>query len=207
MSDQKNLTTSVGAPVPDNENVLTAGPRGPMLLQDVWFLEKLAHFDREVIPERRMHAKGSGAFGTFTVTGDITRYTKAAMFSGIGKKTDLLVRFSTVAGERGAADAERDIRGFAIKFYTEEGNWDLVGNNTPGFLPEGSAQVPGPEPRHQARPAHQHEKRAEQLGFLDFPAGGFPPGHRRDERPRHSFLLPPHARVRQPCVQHAERGQ
>ena len=84
MSDQKNLTTSVGAPVPDNENVLTAGPRGPMLLQDVWFLEKLAHFDREVIPERRMHAKGSGAFGTFTVTGDITRYTKAAMFSGIG---------------------------------------------------------------------------------------------------------------------------
>ena len=134
MSDQKNLTTSVGAPVPDNENVLTAGPRGPMLLQDVWFLEKLAHFDREVIPERRMHAKGSGAFGTFTVTGDITRYTKAAMFSGIGKKTDLLVRFSTVAGERGAADAERDIRGFAIKFYTEEGNWDLVGNNTPVFF-------------------------------------------------------------------------
>ncbi len=131
---KKNLTTSVGAPVPDNENVLTAGPRGPMLLQDVWFLEKLAHFDREVIPERRMHAKGSGAFGTFTVTGDITRYTKAAMFSGIGRKTDLLVRFSTVAGERGAADAERDIRGFAIKFYTEEGNWDLVGNNTPVFF-------------------------------------------------------------------------
>ena len=126
MSDQKNLTTSVGAPVPDNENVLTAGPRGPMLLQDVWFLEKLAHFDREVIPERRMHAKGSGAFGTFTVTGDITRYTKAAMFSGIGKKTDLLVRFSTVAGERGAADAERDIRGFAIKFYTEEGTHEIT---------------------------------------------------------------------------------
>lgn len=134
MSDQKNLTTSAGTPVPDNQNVLTAGPRGPMLLQDVWFLEKLAHFDREVIPERRMHAKGSGAFGTFTVTGDITRYTKAALFSEVGKKTDLLVRFSTVAGERGAADAERDIRGFAIKFYTEEGNWDLVGNNTPVFF-------------------------------------------------------------------------
>lgn len=134
MSNPKNLTTSVGAPVPDNENVLTAGPRGPMLLQDVWFLEKLAHFDREVIPERRMHAKGSGAFGTFTVTGDITRYTKAALFSRIGKKTDLLARFSTVAGERGAADAERDIRGFALKFYTEEGNWDLVGNNTPVFF-------------------------------------------------------------------------
>ncbi len=128
------LTTTAGAPVPDNQNVLTAGPRGPQLLQDVWFLEKLAHFDREVIPERRMHAKGSGAFGTFTVTHDITRYTKAKIFSQIGKKTDMFVRFSTVAGERGAADAERDIRGFAMKFYTEEGNWDLVGNNTPVFF-------------------------------------------------------------------------
>ena len=106
----------------------------PALLQDVWFLEKLAHFDREVIPERRMHAKGSGAYGTFTVTHDITRYTKAKIFSQVGKKTELFMRFSTVAGERGAADAERDIRGFAIKFYTEEGNWDLVGNNTPVFF-------------------------------------------------------------------------
>jgi len=105
-----------------------------MLLQDVWFLEKLAHFDREVIPERRMHAKGSGAYGTFTVTHDITKYTKAKIFSEIGKKTEMFVRFSTVAGERGAADAERDIRGFAMKYYTEEGNWDLVGNNTPVFF-------------------------------------------------------------------------
>jgi catalase len=113
---------------------MTAGKRGPALLQDVWFLEKLAHFDREVIPERRMHAKGSGAFGTFTVTHDITKYTKAKIFSEIGKKTEAFVRFSTVAGERGAADAERDIRGFAMKFYTEEGNWDLVGNNTPVFF-------------------------------------------------------------------------
>ena len=112
---------------------MTAGARGPMLLQDVWFMEKMAHFDREVIPERRMHAKGSGAYGTFTVTHDITKYTKAKIFSEIGKKTELFVRFSTVAGERGVADAERDIRGFAIKFYTEEGNWDLVGNNTPVF--------------------------------------------------------------------------
>ncbi len=134
MSDSKKLTTNVGAPVADNQNVMTAGPRGPMLLQDVWFLEKLAHFDREVIPERRMHAKGSGAYGTFTVTHDITKYTKAKIFSEVGKKTELFVRFSTVAGERGAADAERDIRGFAIKFYTEEGNWDLVGNNTPVFF-------------------------------------------------------------------------
>ena len=128
------LTNNAGAPVVDNENALTAGPRGPMLLQDTWVLEKLAHFDREVIPERRMHAKGSGAYGTFTVTHDITRYTKASLFSQIGKKTDLFMRFSTVAGERGAADAERDIRGFAIKFYTDQGNWDLVGNNTPVFF-------------------------------------------------------------------------
>jgi len=135
MKDEKNgLTTNAGAPVSDNQNVMTAGPRGPMLLQDAWFLEKLAHFDREVIPERRMHAKGSGAYGSFTVTHDITRYTKAKIFSKIDKKTDLFVRFSTVAGERGAADAERDIRGFAVKFYTEEGNWDLVGNNTPVFF-------------------------------------------------------------------------
>jgi len=134
MSDKKKLTNNAGAPVADNQNVMTAGKRGPMLLQDVWYLEKLAHFDREVIPERRMHAKGSGAFGTFTVTHDITKYTKAKIFSKVGGKTDLFVRFSTVAGERGAADAERDIRGFAIKFYTEEGNWDLVGNNTPVFF-------------------------------------------------------------------------
>jgi catalase len=128
------LTTAFGAPVPDNQNIQTAGPRGPALLQDVWFLEKLAHFDREVIPERRMHAKGAGAYGTFTVTHDISKYTKASLFSQIGKQTELFVRFSTVAGERGAADAERDIRGFAIKFYTEQGNWDLVGNNTPVFF-------------------------------------------------------------------------
>lgn len=128
------LTTAFGAPIADNQNVQTAGPRGPMLLQDVWFLEKLAHFDREVIPERRMHAKGSGAFGTFTVTHDITRYTRAKIFSEVGKKTEMFARFSTVAGERGAADAERDIRGFAFKFYTEEGNWDMVGNNTPVFF-------------------------------------------------------------------------
>jgi catalase len=134
MKRKNKLTRITGAPVVDNQNSMTAGPRGPLLMQDVWFLEKLAHFDREVIPERRMHAKGSGAFGTFTVTHDITRYTKAQIFAEIGKKTDLFLRFSTVAGERGAADAERDIRGFAIKFYTDEGNWDLVGNNTPVFF-------------------------------------------------------------------------
>ena len=134
MASETKLTNNAGAPVADNNNVMTAGKRGPQLLQDTWFLEKLAHFDREVIPERRMHAKGSGAYGTFTVTHDITRFTRAKLFSEIGKKTEMFVRFSTVAGERGAADAERDIRGFAMKFYTEEGNWDLAGNNTPVFF-------------------------------------------------------------------------
>ncbi|MEO6226749.1 MAG: catalase [Thermomonas sp.] len=129
-----HLTTDFGAPVADNQNSLTAGPRGPLLTQDVWLNEKLANFVREVIPERRMHAKGSGAFGTFTVTHDISKYTRASIFSAVGKKTEMFARFTTVAGERGAADAERDIRGFALKFYTDEGNWDMVGNNTPVFF-------------------------------------------------------------------------
>src|SRR5689334_12294032 len=120
MSDRTPLLThATGAPVVDNTNIQTAGPRGPVLLQDIWLIEELAHFDREVIPERRMHAKGWGAYGTFSVTNDITCYTKAKIFSETGKQTPLFVRFSTVAGERGAADAERDIRGFALKFYTE----------------------------------------------------------------------------------------
>ncbi|WP_263263139.1 catalase [Pseudomonas sp. RIT-PI-S] len=131
---QKNITHANGAPVVDNLNIQTAGPRGPALLQDIWLLEKLAHFDREVIPERRMHAKGSGAFGHFTVTRDISRFSKASVFAEVGKQTPVFLRFSTVAGERGAADAERDIRGFAVKFYTDEGNWDIVGNNTPVFF-------------------------------------------------------------------------
>src|SRR4030088_1726033 len=134
MSSSKVFTSATGAPVADNTNIMTAGPRGPALLQDIWLIEKMAHFDREVIPERRMHAKGWGAYGTFTVTHDITHYTRAKIFSKVGKPTPMFVRFSTVAGERGAADAERDIRGFSVKFYTEEGNWDLVGNNTPVFF-------------------------------------------------------------------------
>ncbi|HRM93682.1 MAG TPA: catalase, partial [Alicycliphilus sp.] len=120
-----HLTTDFGAPVASNRDSLTAGSRGPLLAQDVWLNEKLANFVREVIPERRMHAKGSGAFGTFTVTKDITRYTRAKIFEKVGKQTEMFARFTTVAGERGAADAERDIRGFALKFYTEEGNWDM----------------------------------------------------------------------------------
>lgn len=132
--DKKTLTTEAGRPVADNQNISTAGPHGPALMQDAWYMEKLAHFNRERIPERVVHAKGSGAFGTFTVTHDITPYTKASIFAEIGKKTDVFLRFSTVAGERGAADTERDVRGFAMKFYTDQGNWDLVGNNTPVFF-------------------------------------------------------------------------
>ena len=130
----KILTTSAGAPVSDNQNSISAGPRGPVLMQDYQLLEKLAHQNRERIPERTVHAKGWGAHGTFTVTNDITEYTRAAIFSKVGKKTPMISRFSTVAGEMGAADAERDVRGFSMKFYTEEGNWDMVGNNTPVFF-------------------------------------------------------------------------
>jgi len=134
MADPKTLTTSAGAPIADNQNAQTAGPRGPVLMQDYQLIEKLAHQNRERIPERTVHAKGWGAFGTFTVTQDITRYTRARIFAEIGKHSRMLARFSTVAGEQGAADAERDVRGFALKFYSEEGNWDLVGNNTPVFF-------------------------------------------------------------------------
>ncbi len=134
MAGKTQLTTAAGIPVGDNQNSLTAGPRGPLLVGDWQLFEKHAHFNRERIPERVVHAKGSGAYGTLTVTNDITRYTKASLFSGIGKETTCFWRFSTVAGERGAADAERDVRGFAMKYYTDEGNWDLVGNNTPVFF-------------------------------------------------------------------------
>ena len=123
-----------GQVVDNNEDILTAGKRGHLSIQDLWLFEKHAHFNREVIPERRMHAKGWGAWGEFTVTHDITKYTKEKIFSEVGKKTKVFSRMSTVAGERGAADAERDIRGFAVRFYTEDGNWDIVGNNTPVFF-------------------------------------------------------------------------
>lgn len=130
----KKMTTSAGAPISDNQNSLSAGARGPVLMQDYQLIEKLAHQNRERIPERVVHAKGWGAHGQFTVTHDISKYTRADLFSEVGKQTDVLFRASTVAGEMGAADAERDVRGFSVKFYTDEGNWDLVGNNTPVFF-------------------------------------------------------------------------
>ncbi|WP_338680760.1 catalase [Janthinobacterium sp. TB1-E2] len=134
MSQQPPFSTASGIPVADNQNSISAGPRGPLLLQDFHLIEKLQHFNRERIPERVVHAKGSGAYGTFTVTHDISRYTKAKLFAEVGKQTATFARFSTVGGERGSADTERDPRGFAVRFYTEEGNWDLVGNNTPMFF-------------------------------------------------------------------------
>ncbi|CAG0883435.1 unnamed protein product [Cyprideis torosa] len=130
----ERLATGFGAPVDDKLNALTAGERGPQLMQDIVYLDEMAHFDRERIPERVVHAKGGGAFGYFEVTHDITRYCKAKIFSEVGKQTPLAIRFSTVGGESGSADTVRDPRGFAVKFYTEDGNWDLVGNNTPIFF-------------------------------------------------------------------------
>jgi catalase len=134
MSKSPILTTNFGQPVADNQNSQTAGERGPVLLQDIHLVEKLAHFNRERVPERVVHAKGSAAYGMFRVTQDITRYTSAKLFSQIGKETPVFLRFSTVGGELGSADTARDPRGFAVKFYTEEGNWDMVGNNTPVFF-------------------------------------------------------------------------
>ena len=143
MSNQKKpLTTSSGAPVGDNQNSMTAGSRGPTLIQDVHLLEKLAHFNRERVPERVVHAKGAGAHGYFEVTNDLSKYTKAKVFNGVGKQTPLFIRFSTVAGELGSADTVRDPRGFAVKFYTDEGNYDIVGNNTPIFFIRDAIKFP-----------------------------------------------------------------
>lgn len=174
------------------------------MLQDPWLIEKLAHFDREVIPERRMHAKGSGAYGTFTVTHDITKYTRAAIFSQVGKQTECFVRFSTVAGERGAADAERDIRGFAMKFYTEEGNWDLVGNNTPVFFLRDPLKFPDlnhavkRDPRNNMRSANNN------WDFWTLLQGSSS-GNYHYESAWHSGFLSPHARIRQPYLQFLKR--
>ncbi len=142
MADKPTLTTTSGSAVPSNQTSRTAGARGPLLVEDHQLFEKLAHQNRERIPERVVHAKGWGLQGRFTVTNDITRYTRAGLFSEVGKETEVLSRWSTVAGERGAADAERDVRGFSLKFYTEEGNWDMVGNNTPIFFVRDAYKFP-----------------------------------------------------------------
>ncbi len=173
---------------------MTAGPRGPQLLQDVWFLEKLAHFDREVIPERRMHAKGSGAYGTFTVTHDITRFTRAKLFSEIGKKTEMFVRFPPWPVSAARPMPSATSRGFAMKFYTEEGNWDLVGNNTPVFFLRDPLKFPDLNHAVKRNPRTNLRSATQQLGFLDAAARGAAPGHGGHVRPGHSGQLPPHAR-------------
>jgi catalase len=142
IANDETLTTSGGHPVAENQHTLTAGERGPALLQDFNLIEKLAHFNREKVPERIVHVKGFGAYRTFTVTHDIPKYTRASVFSEIGNKTDAFLRFSAVAGEKGSADTERDPRGFAVKFYKDEGIWDLVGNNTPVFFERDPLKFP-----------------------------------------------------------------
>ena len=201
------MTHATGAPVVDNTNIMTAGPRGPALLQDIWLIEKLAHFDREVIPERRMHAKGWGAHGVFTVTHDITRYTKAKIFSEIGKKTPMFARISTVAGERGAADAERDIRGTALKFYTEEGNWDIVGNNTPVFFFRDPLRFPDLNHAIKRDPRTGHALGRQQLGFLVAAARGAASGHHHHVGSGNPEKLPTHAPLWQPCLLDDQRRQ
>lgn len=142
MDKSKVLTTESGAPVTDNQNSRSAGPGGPLLLEDYHLIEKLAHFERERIPERVVHAKGWGAYGYFEVTADVTAWTRAKFLSEVGQRTEMFARFSTVAGERGFADTVRDPRGFAIKFYTEEGNYDLVCNSTPIFFIRDAIKFP-----------------------------------------------------------------
>jgi catalase len=165
MSKRKKLTTESGAPVADNQHSQTAGPGGPVLIQDGHLLEKLASFNRERIPERVVHARGSGAYGHFEVTRDVTPYTRARFLSQIGKKTEAFARFSTVAGARGSADAVRDPRGFALKFYTEDGNYDLVGNDTPIFFIRDPLKFP--DFIHSQKP-DPHTNRQEPDNVWDF---------------------------------------
>merc|ERR1712021_148416 len=167
------ITTGAGCPVGDKTNSMTVGPRGPILLQDHVLIDELAHFDRERIPERVVHAKGAGAFGYFEVTHDITKYCKAAVFSEIGKQTPLACRWSTVGGESGSADTARDPRGFSLKFYSEEGNWDLVGNNTPIFFHPGSHIFPQFYSHSKKESSHSLERSRYVLGFHHFEAGNY----------------------------------
>ena len=184
---EASFTNATGAPVADNKTSMTAGPRGPALLQDVWFLEKLAHFDREVIPERRMHAKGSGALRHLHGYPRHHAATPRPRFSPrSARRRQMFARFSTVAGERGAADAERDIRGFAMKFYTEEGNWDLVGNNTPVFFFRDPLKFPDLNHAVKRDPRTGLRSADNNWDFWTLAAGSAASGHHRHERPRHS---------------------
>src|SRR5262249_2641649 len=162
----RKLTTASGRPYVENDNTMTVGPRGPVLLQDYILHEKMAHFNRERIPERVVHAKGAGAYGTSTVTHDITAYTRAKLFSEIGKQTRVFVRFSTVGGEKGSADTERDPRGFAVKFYTEDGNWEPSREQHAGVFREGPQKVWRFYPHPEARPTYQLQEPDHDVGLL-----------------------------------------
>jgi len=183
---KKTLTTGFGMPVDNDLNSMTAGPKGPVLMQDMHLLDKLAHFDRERIPERVVHAKGAGAHGYFEVTHNVTKYTRAKFLSKAGKKTEVFARFSTVGGERGSADSERDPRGFALKFYTEEGNYDMVGNNTPRVLHPRPVEVPRLYTYPETKSGHQPERCGYVLGFSFTDSRIHPSGYHSLFRPRHA---------------------
>ena len=200
----KPTTTEAGIPIPSDEFSLTVGPDGPILLQDHYLIEQMANFNRERIPERQPHAKGSGAFGRFEVTKDVSQYTKAAVFQP-GVKTDMLARFSTVAGERGSPDTWRDVRGFSLKFYTSQGNYDMVGNNTPVFFVR--------DPMKFQQFIHSQKRRADnnlrdndmQWDFWTLSPEFGSPGHVFDGRPRRSKVLAANERLFQPHLHVGQR--
>ena len=200
----KPTTTDGGVPAPSDDQSLTIGPDGPILLQDHYLIEQMANFNRERIPERQPHAKGGGAFGHFEVTGDVSRYTRAAVFQP-GTKTDTLIRFSTVAGERGSPDTWRDPRGFALKFYTSEGNFDMVGNNTPGLLHPRPAEVSALHPQPEAAAGQQSARQQHAVGLLDAVTRVGAPGDLADGGPRHTEILAAHERLLQPHLQLDQR--
>jgi catalase len=193
-------TTDSGIPVTSDEHSLTAGPNGPTVLHDAHLVQKMQHFNRERVPERVVHAKGSGAHGFFEVTEDVTQWTNAAFLSEVGKRTPMFARFSTVAGEMGSADTVRDPRGFALKFYTEEGNYDLVGNNTPTFFVRDAMKF---------EDFIRSQKRMPDTGLRsnDAVAGVRAPGHDPHVGPRYPAHLPQHERLLEPHVLVDERGR
>ena len=205
MSNQHPTTTDAGCPVASDEYSLTVAANGPVLLQDVYLIEKLAHFVRERVPDRVYHVKGGGAFGYFEVTADVTEWTKAAFLNEVGKRTPMLVRFSSVAGEEGYPDSDRDVRGFAMKFYTAEGTYDLVGNNTPVFFVRDPMKFPDFIYSQDRMPDTGLRGKQLAVGLLVALAGVGPPGDGADERPRHAAHLAPHERLQQRHVHVGER--
>ena len=201
----KPTTTDAGTPVESDEHSLTIGPDGPILLQDHYLIEQMANFNRERIPERQPHAKGGGAFGHFEVTNDVSAYTKAAVFQP-GTRTDTLIRFSTVAGERGSPDTWRDPRGFALKFYTSEGNYDMVGNNTPVFFIRDPLKFQHFIRSQKRRADNNLRDNDMQWDFWTLSPGVGAPGDLADGRPRHPADLAAHERLQLPHLHVDQRG-